>query len=105
MQESASKLNIRAIPQKAVKRSRGMTRADRARLATGWLFVSPWIAGFSIFLLYPILASLYYSLCEFSVLQPARFIGLGNYADLFADDVFLLALKNTFLYAAVALPL
>src|SRR5437588_11936623 len=100
MQALKRNLDSPAVPvRKATIRTRRFTRAERARLLTGLLFVSPWLAGFSIFLLYPILSSLYYSLCEFSVLQPPHFIGLDNYAELFADDVFLLALKNTFFYA------
>src|SRR5437868_4916630 len=106
MQAPRKNLDAGAVPARKTKLRAGrFTRAERERLLTGLLFVSPWLAGFSIFLLYPIVSSLYYSLCDFSVLQPPRFIGLDNYAELFADDVFLLALKNTFFYAAFALPL
>jgi multiple sugar transport system permease protein len=104
MQELRKDLNVRLARPKANAWARAASRAERARLLTGLLFISPWIVGFSMFLLYPILASFYYSLCEFSVLQPPRFIGVQNYTDLFADDVFGLALKNTFYYAAFALP-
>jgi multiple sugar transport system permease protein len=75
------------------------------RLLTGLAFVSPWLIGFGVFQLYPILASLYYSLCDFSVLEPAQFIGLANYAELAGDEVFRKALLNTLYYAALALPL
>jgi multiple sugar transport system permease protein len=82
-----------------------MTRSERRDLRNALLFVSPWLVGFGVFLAYPIGMSLYYSLCDFSVLQPARFIGLANYRQLAADDVFLQALTNTFIYAAGAIPL
>lgn len=84
---------------------RASNRAVRRRLLTGLAFVSPWLIGFSVFQLYPILASLYYSLCDFSVLEPAEFIGLGNYIELAGDEVFRKAVLNTFFYAAIALPL
>jgi multiple sugar transport system permease protein len=74
-------------------------------LRNGLLFISPWIVGFSVFLAYPIVASLYYSLCDFSVLQPPRFVGLSNYQQLLGDDVFQKALWNTLVYAAGAIPL
>jgi multiple sugar transport system permease protein len=80
-------------------------RSARRRLLTGLAFISPWIVGFTAFQLYPIAASLYYSLCDFSVLEPAQFIGLGNYIELAGDEVFRKALFNTFYYAAIALPL
>jgi len=81
--------------------SRSSWRETRAAL----LFISPWLVGLFGLLLYPILASFYYSLCEYSVLEPAQYIGLGNYADLFTDEVFWKALGNTFYYACLALPL
>lgn len=89
----------------AVKRKRGLTRVEKTNLRNGLLFIAPWIVGFGLFLAYPICMSLYYSLCDFSVLQPPRFIGLENYRQLFADDVFLQALSNTVVYALAAIPL
>ncbi len=82
-----------------------MTRKKKENLRNGLLFVSPWLLGIMIFLVYPIIASLYYSFCEYSVLTPAQYIGWGNYQDLFSDEVFWKSLWNTFIYAAVALPL
>lgn len=71
---------------------------------TALLFVSPWLIGFSVFLLYPLLASIYYSFCDFSVLKPAVFIGGANYRDLAHDSVFWQSLGNTAIYALMALP-
>ena len=82
-----------------------MTRQEKRTLRNGLGFVSPWLVGLSVFLLYPIIASFYFSLCEYSVLMKPQFIGLGNYADLFTDEVFWKALGNTLGYAAFALPL
>jgi len=82
-----------------------MTRQEKCTLRNGLGFVSPWFVGLSVFLLYPIIASFYFSLCEYSVLMKPQFIGLGNYADLFTDEVFWKALGNTLGYAAFALPL
>ncbi|HIE50396.1 MAG TPA: sugar ABC transporter permease [Armatimonadetes bacterium] len=82
-----------------------LTPHERRSLRNGLFFVAPWFIGLGVFLLYPIGASFYYSLCEYSVLQPAEFIGWGNYLDLFTDEVFWKALYNTLYYAALALPL
>lgn len=72
---------------------------------TALLFASPWFIGFSVFLLYPLLASIYYSFCDYSVLRPPVWIGADNYTGLMRDEVFWKALSNTFQYAVMALPL
>lgn len=71
----------------------------------GLLFALPWILGFLIFLLYPILASLYYSFTSFSVLRAPIWIGTDNYTELATDSVFHLTLKNTLLFSAASVPL
>lgn len=53
---------------------------------TGLLFASPWIIGFLVFSLYPILASLYYSFTTFNLFKAPKFVGFDNYAQLFAHD-------------------
>lgn len=52
----------------------------------GLAFVSPWVLGFLIFTLYPVIASFWYSLTDFPVLQPPRFVGLANYRTLLTGD-------------------
>jgi multiple sugar transport system permease protein len=75
------------------------------RDAVGWLFATPWILGFAIFLAYPLIASLFYSFTSYSILRPPKWVGLANYQELFGDEVFFLTLKNTLLYALGAVPL
>lgn len=71
----------------------------------GVLFALPWILGFLLFMAYPLLASLFYSFTNYSILRPPHVIGLGNYQELAGDSVFLTALKNTFFYCIAAVPL
>ena len=73
-------------------------------LGKGLAFCSPWLIGFFAFTLLPVLLSLYFSFCDYSLLQPPVFIGLENYKELFADEVFHKSLVNTLIYAAMALP-
>lgn len=82
-----------------------MTGKEKKDLIKGLLFTSPWLVGFSVFILYPVMASIYYSFCYYSVLQPPRFIGLLNYKDLFADPVFWQSLWNTLYFVAFMIPL
>lgn len=77
---------------------------SRKETLTALLFASPWIVGFTVFLLYPLIASVYYSFCDYSVLRPPVFIGTENYSDLANDKVFWQALWNTTRYSLWALP-
>ena len=71
----------------------------------GYAFVLPWMIGFLSFTLIPVAMSLYYSLCDYSLLQPPVYRGLENYRMLMSDEVFLKALVKTFNYAAFSIPL
>ncbi|MFH1498559.1 MAG: sugar ABC transporter permease [Verrucomicrobiota bacterium] len=82
-----------------------MTTVDWRRLRAGLGFTALWIVGFGVFTLYPVLASLYYSFCDYSVLQRPLWIGLENYRTLAGDDVFWLSLRNTLIFAGAAVPL
>lgn len=83
-----------------------MRPSVRRDLRNGLLFTSPWLVGLVIFTIYPIVASIYFSFTEYSVLKPPRWVGLGNYIQLFTTDtLFPKALYNTLYYAAIALPL
>jgi len=71
-----------------------------------YLFLAPFAILFSAFVLAPVAVSIFFSFTYFNVLEPARFIGFQNYLNLFlADDVFLIALRNTILLAVITGPL
>lgn len=82
-----------------------MRREERRNLATGLLFISPWIVGFLLLSVYPLVSSLYYSLCDYSVLSPAVYVGAQNYTDLITDELFWKALYNTLYFAAISIPI
>ena len=77
----------------------------RKQAMLGYFFVSPWIIGFLLLGLYPIIMSIYYSLCHYDVLRIPEFIGLKNYSDLlFKDDKFWISIWNTLFYTALRVP-
>lgn len=80
-------------------------KTQAKKLLTGLAFTLPWIIGLGTFTLYPVVASLYYSFCDYSVLQPAIWTGVDNYHRLVNDETFWLSLENTLIYAAFSLPL
>lgn len=73
-------------------------------LVRGLLFASPWIVGFIIFQVLPILASAYYSLTNFNLFQDPTFVGLDNYARLASDDLFWKSLFNTLYLTVIGVP-
>jgi len=70
-----------------------------------YLFASPWIIGFLLFSLGPMIASLYLGLTNYSVLMPTRFVGLYNYEQMLQDKYIGISIWNTIYYAGLAVPL
>lgn len=71
----------------------------------GYLFLTPWIIGFVVFLLGPMVASLYLSLTQYKMIHAPVWIGLANYQRMFTDDLVLRSLKVTLTYTAFSVPL
>lgn len=89
-------------------------RARRARAGVhhlaGWLFSTPFLVLFAVFMAMPILATFAMSFTDFglrNVTDPfsAEFTGLENYTKLFEDEKFLAALFNTAYFVVVGVPL
>ena len=72
-----------------------------------FLFVSPWIVGFLVFILGPIVSSIYLSFTKYSIIDAPRWIGLDNYAVIFKgwEPSFYNSVKVTIAYTGVAVPL
>jgi multiple sugar transport system permease protein len=70
----------------------------------GLLFASPWIVGFVIFQLLPIIASAYFSFTNFNLFQDPQFIGLHNYQKLAGDPLFWTSLLNTLYLTVIGVP-
>lgn len=72
----------------------------------GYAFISPWLIGLFVLTLIPMGQSLYFSLTNYHLLESPRFIGLGNYEEIFMNDkTFVQAIKVTFIYVLVSVPL
>ena len=72
----------------------------------GYVFLTPWLLGFLLLTLIPLGYSFYYSLTNFNLLSEPNFVGFANYVKMFTRDYhFYNALKVTFLYVFVSVPL
>jgi multiple sugar transport system permease protein len=77
-------------------KSQQLTNARNLR--NGLLFISPWVAGFLIFSLYPIAQAFYYSFTDYGggIFRAPVWVGLGNFKTMFAGDkLFGRVVKNT----------
>ncbi|MEV6109928.1 sugar ABC transporter permease [Streptomyces sp. NPDC051940] len=83
-----------------------MSRRRRREALWFYLFVSPWVIGFLVFMFGPMIASVYYSMTDWDSFTPPTWVGLDNYTRLLTDDPrFWNALWHTCYYAAVSVPL
>ena len=78
--------------------------ADRTHNAYGWLFVSLALILISVFMFYPIGHSFYLSTMRTKGIVQ-QFVGLNNYIRLLQDPMFILALKNTFTFFLIQVPI
>ncbi|MEW6358258.1 MAG: sugar ABC transporter permease [Planctomycetota bacterium] len=74
---------------------------------TGYIFASPWLVGFFLLMLFPMIASLLLSMVKWNgiSLSQIEWVGAANYARAFGDDNFRIALWNTAYYSFIAVPL
>lgn len=74
----------------------------------GLIYVTPWLIGFLVLTIWPIVSSFYYSLTDYSLArvgQSPEFLGIKNYIDLFNDNTFVDSLKATLTYTVFTVPL
>lgn len=72
----------------------------------GYVFAAPFILGFLIFTLYPMISSLYYSFTDYNLFNSPKWIGFDNYTRMFSeDDKFWKSVRVTFTYVFASVPL
>jgi putative chitobiose transport system permease protein len=73
----------------------------RKRSVTPWLFLLPALVLLGVFVFYPIIAVVWYSLTDYDIVRPPVYVGLDNFVALLDDDTFKLALLHSFIYLLV----
>jgi multiple sugar transport system permease protein len=72
----------------------------------GYLFVSPWLIGILVFLAYPTIASFYFSMTNYTILNPPKWVGLENFQVMFGKDpLYWKSVWNTVYYVIISVPL
>ncbi len=79
--------------------------AGKREALEGYLFISPWLIGFLVFTLGPLVASIFISLSKWDIFSAPQFVGFENYIAMFRDPLFKKSLWNTFYYSIFSIPL
>lgn len=81
-------------------------RKINSEIIFSFTYLAPFLIAFFLFTILPILVSVFFSFTYFNVLEPPKWVFLQNYLKLFlSDDIFIIALKNTFIIAVIVGPL
>lgn len=73
---------------------------------TSYLMMLPYMIFFGIFTILPVILAIVLSFTEYDMVQKPMFVGIENYMQMFLnDEYFILALKNTLIFAVVIGPL
>ncbi len=69
------------------------------------VFILPWLLGFGIFTLFPMVSSFILSFARYNAIEPPQFIGVRNFELLFSDPIFWKSVRVTFSYTLIYVPL
>lgn len=87
-----------------LRRRRGLSKLEQGYM--GFILILPWLIGFCIFKLYPFVSSLVYSFTDYDLFRGVQnVVGFQNYIDAFTKAKNVKALKVTFTYAFMTVPL
>jgi multiple sugar transport system permease protein len=74
--------------------------------AVGYLFLLPWLLGFFVLTLFPMIQSLYYSFTNFSMIGTSEWVGFANYVTMVTEDAtYMRSIGVTFGYVFLSVPL
>ena len=89
----------------AIARKQSRLGYQIKRNRASYLMMLPYFLLFFLFTVLPVLVSIFFSFTDFNMLEWPNFVGWKNYIKLFLeDDIFIIALKNTLLFAVITGP-
>lgn len=98
--------NVESQPTWLKRNAFSRSKANGGSIIKAYLFISPWLIGFLVFYVGPMLFSFYLSFTSYDLLSSPRWIGLDNFRKMFtADQRFLTALYVTFQFVFISVPL
>ena len=80
-------------------------RKEMKRNWVAYVMIAPYLLIFTLFTILPVVLSFFISFTDFNMLQIPHIVWIENYINLFfADDIFLIACKNTLIFAMIVGP-
>ena len=76
-------------------------RARRQEITAAYLFLAPFLLTLGIFFIYATVRAIYFSFTDYDLFNAPQWVGFTNYLNLFREENFIVALRNTLLFAAV----
>jgi len=96
---------IHRVKAKTPEEKRAQAKEASRDNKAGYLFLLPWLIGLVVITIGPMLASLYLSFTNYSLIQAPKWIGVDNYVRMLTDERLHNALRVTFTYVFVSTPL
>jgi multiple sugar transport system permease protein len=87
-----------------VARRRWLSTARGHEALSFYLFILPWLLGFAVFTVGPIIASMALSFTQYDMILAPKFLGLANYIEMFGDPLFYKSMYNTVYIVVFAVP-
>lgn len=100
--EAAPRAARKTGRRSAARRSGSTSPLHRGDWRLAWLLITPAMAGFLVFAVYPLLRGVYLSFTTFHVLSPAQWTGLANYRELIHDGTFWSSVEVTLYFVAMS---
>src|SRR4030095_10210818 len=97
--------HIKVAKARSAEERRARRRAAGRDNKAGYLFLAPWLVGLVVITIGPLIASLYLSFTEYSLIEPPQWIGVENFTRMISDSRLHNALRVTFTYVIVSVPL
>lgn len=96
---------LRQIALDARRGANGGIRSKNPDNKAGYLFLAPWLVGLVVFTIGPMVASLLLAFTDYNLLQPPRWSGFDNIAEMMGDARLWNSLRVTLTYVVVSVPL
>lgn len=93
------------VPAERPARPVAVTRRGRRENLAGYLFMSPWIAGFLLLTAGPMVASLYFAFTDYNLFNSPKWVGLDNFTKMFDDPRWQKSVEVTAKYVVIGTPL
>ena len=77
----------------------------KKEMMQGYIYILPSLFFMVCFCLLPIVMSTYFSFTDYNAMTPANFVGFDNYKKVFQDPYIIDAIKNTFTYVLITVPI